>query len=234
LTPRPPARRFHAYRRKSPKNATADIESLLDRPNRLPHDKRSRPLSDTIKPTRLVKFALAGALALGAGSIALAGDDAREDATQKVESIDFRKLKEWLPAELNGIKRKEAGGEKNRIGDITVSTARATFQKGEDENSPRIEIEVVDYGGVKDMAQGLAAAWTAADVDRESDNGYERTIKLKNQPAMETWDNQSKHGQVQVLAGKRYIVTLQTDNIPAEQIKKIAESLALDKLAEMK
>jgi hypothetical protein len=162
--------------------------------------------------------------------------DDKNKAAAKVEAIDFRKLKEWLPTELNGIKRKDANGERNKLGEMTVSQASATYLKGadDDEKAPRIEIEVIDYGGVKDMAQGIAMAWTMAEIDKESDDGYEKTIKLKDNPGMETWQKEGSHGQIQLLVGKRYILNIQTNNIPAEQLKKIAESLGLEKLAALK
>jgi hypothetical protein len=177
---------------------------------------------------------LSAALVLGAGSFVVAQGNKADPAAQKTEAIDFRKLKEWLPAELNGMKRSEANGERNKLGEITISQARATYGKGDDEKTPRIELEVVDYGGMNQMAQGLAMAWTAAEIDRESDDGYEKTIKIKNNPGMETWQKEGSHGEIQLLVGKRYILTLRTDNIPAEQFKKVAESLALEKLAELK
>src|SRR5688572_30582146 len=157
-------------------------------------------------------------------------------APAKTEAVDFRKLKEWLPAEMNGIKRKEASGEKNKLGEMTVSQARGTYTRGkdDDENAPRIEVEVVDYAGVKDMANGIAMAWTMAEIDREGDDGYEKTIKIKGHPGMETWQKEGKHGQIQLLVGKRYILNVSTNNVPEEQFKKIAESLALEKLAELK
>ena len=178
------------------------------------------------------RIGLSAALLLGAASVLTAQD--QKDAGQKAEAIDFRKLKEWLPAELNGIKRTDAKGERNKLGDLTVSNAQGTYSKGDGENVPRIEVEVTDYAGMKEMAQGLAMAWTATEIDKESDDGYEKTIKVKNNPGMETWQKEGKHGEVQLLVGKRYILTLRTDNVPVEQFKKLAESLALEKLAELK
>src|SRR5215211_676002 len=43
----------------------------------------------------------------------------------KKPPIDFRKLKEMMPAELAGVKRSELSGEKVSIGELIVSTARA-------------------------------------------------------------------------------------------------------------
>ena len=187
-----------------------------------------------MKVQALARMGLSAALVLGAGSFVVAQGNKAAPAAQKTEAIDFRKLKEWLPAELNGIKRSEAKGERNKLGEMTVSQAHATYQKAEEENAPRIEVEVTDYAGVNDMAQGLAMAWTAAEIDRESDDGYEKTVKVKNNPGMETWQKEGNHGELQLLVGNRYILTVRTDNIPAEQFKKLAESLPLEKLAELK
>ena len=208
-----------------------------DRRRSVPIQRSSRVIVE-FKSHVFARLGLAAVLALGASSAAVAQEQAEPAANAaKVESIDFRKLKGWLPGELNGIKRKEAGGEKNKVGEMTVSTARATYEKGggdDEANAPRIELEIIDYGGIKDMAQGMAAVWTAAEIDKESDEGYERTIKVNGHPGMETWQAEGKHGEIQLLVGKRYILTLRTDNVPAEQVKKIAESLDLKALADLK
>ena len=150
--------------------------------------------------------------------------------------VDFRKLKELLPAELNGLKRTEHNGEKNAFGAIAISTAKAEYRKNkdqDDEKEPNISVEIVDYGGIE-MAKGLAMAWTMAEIDKESDDGFEKTIKIKGNPGMLTWQKEGKHGNVQVLVGNRFILTVNTNNIPSEQVMKVVEALPLDKLAALK
>jgi hypothetical protein len=163
-------------------------------------------------------------------------DDKPAGDAPKPQAIDFRKLKEVLPTELNGLKRTEASGEKNGFGGMSVSTAKGEYKKAkdqDDEKEPSISVELLDYGGV-DMAKGLAMAWTMTEIDKESDTGYEKTIKVKGNPGLETWEKEGKHGHVQLLVGSRFILNVDTRNIDSAQVLKVVESMPLDKIAALK
>ena len=185
-----------------------------------------------------IRWTVAALVIAGVAGFARAQDDkAAKPAEQpKQVAVDFRKLKELMPAELDGLKRTENNGEKNALGAFSMSQAKAQYKKSkdqDDEKEPSISVELVDYGGVE-MAKGLAMAWTMAEVDKESDSGYEKTVKVKGNPAMETWEKEGKRGKVQILVGSRFILTLETQNIASEKVVKIAESLPLDKIAALK
>jgi hypothetical protein len=170
-----------------------------------------------------------------AGLVRAADKPAAGDAS-KPQAIDYRKLKEILPAELNGLKRTEASGERNAFGGMSVSTAKGEYKKAKDQDDdkePSISVELLDYGGVE-MAKGLAMAWTMTEIDKDSDTGYEKTIKIKGNPGLETWEKEGKHGHVQLLVDSRFILNLDTRNVPSEQVQKVVESMPLDKLAALK
>lgn len=150
------------------------------------------------------------------------------------EPMDFRKLKEHLPAELAGVKRTEASGEKNAFGDFKVSTARGTYAPdSEKEDAPRIDLEISDYAATKGLVEGMAF-WTQMELDREGDDGYEKTTKVAGHPAMESYQNDGKSGHLQVLVANRYMVNVNTQNLPVEQFQKISQELKLDALAKLK
>ena len=154
--------------------------------------------------------------------------------TKPADPVDFRKLKEALPAELIQVKRTEATGEKNAMGEFKISHVRGTYVKDANaDDSPRIEVTITDYGATKGMADALAA-WTKMEIDRESDGGYEKTTKVGEHPAFETYQNEGKSGQLQVFVAGRFIVQIQTTNVPADQLKTIGEEMKLEKLAELK
>ena len=185
-----------------------------------------------------IRWTLAALVIAGVAGVVRADDDkaAKPGEAPKTVAVDFRKLKELMPAELEGLKRTENSGEKNSFGAVSMSTAKAQYKKSkdqDDEKEPSISIELIDYGGVE-MAKGLAMAWTMAEIDKDSDTGYEKTVKVKGNPGMETWEKEGKRGKVQMLVGSRFIVNLETTNIPSEKVIKIAESLPLDKIAALK
>lgn len=159
---------------------------------------------------------------------------AQNATTQPAGPVDFRKLKEALPAKLLDIDRTEATGEKTAVGEFKLSMARGTYVKdANSDDSPRIEITITDYGATKGMIEAFAA-WSKMEIDRESDGGYEKTTKVGEHPAFETYQNEGKSGQLQVFVANRFIVQIQTTNVPAEQLKKIGEEMKLEKLAELK
>ncbi|AQG80450.1 transposase [Spirosoma montaniterrae] len=147
-----------------------------------------------------------------------------------VETVDFRALKELLPADADGLTRKEATGEKNKAMGFGVSTATGKY--GNDDNSETIEIALVDGAGSA-MMMGLAA-WSMIEVDKETADGYEKTTTIGGNKAFEKYDNSSKSGEVAVLVNKRYIVTAKGRGVGIDKIKAALEDVDMNKLAELK
>ena len=175
----------------------------------------------------------AAAVMLGTISMATAQDAPPASKPAKKPPIDFRKLKEVVPGELAGVKRSSNEGEKINIGELNISQVNARFEKAEaGENDPRVELQIVDYASAPEMGN-VMTAWQQMEVDKESDNGFERTTKYKEQPAYETYQNEGKSGQVQIWVASRFYVNVQTTNLTAEQMKKLVESLPLEKLVEL-
>lgn len=147
-----------------------------------------------------------------------------------VATVDFRTLKELLPADADGLPRKEATGEKNGAAGFTVSTAEGKYAN--DDNSERIELSIIDGGGSA-MMFGLAA-WSMLDIDKETENGYEKTTKIGDNKAYEKYDNADKDGEIAVLVNKRFIVSVKGKGVSMDKIKAALEDVDLDKLADLK
>jgi hypothetical protein len=147
-----------------------------------------------------------------------------------VETVNFRTLKELLPADADGLARKEATGEKNGAMGFTISTATGKYENGD--GSERIELSIVDGGG-SPMMMGLAA-WSMMDVDKETEHGYEKTTKMGNNKAYEKYDSADKDGELNVLINKRFVVTAKGRGVSMDKIKAALEAIDLDKLADMK
>ena len=172
-------------------------------------------------------------LMLSSLRLALA-DDRSASQPAKVDPVDFRKLKELMPAEAAGVKRSNNEGEKVSIANFVLSKANAEYSKSDaGENAPRVTIEIVDYGGAPEM--GMAAgAWSGMQIDKESDAGYEKTTKIKDQPAYEQYQKEGKSGELHVIVGGRFLLNIQTANLASEELKKIGESLPIDKILILK
>ncbi|MGA0560669.1 transposase [Larkinella sp. VNQ87] len=147
-----------------------------------------------------------------------------------VETVDFRKLKDLLPADAAGLARKEASGEKNGMAGFNISTAQGEYRN--DDGSQSVEINIVDAGGTGAL-MGLAA-WSIIEVDKETENGYEKTTKYGDYKAYEKYDNASKDGEIAVLINNRFIVTAKGNGIEMSQLKSTLEEVDLDKVAALK
>ena len=147
-----------------------------------------------------------------------------------VETIDFRKLKELLPADADGLARKSADGEKNGMGGFNFSTATGRYENAD--NSENIELSIVDAGGTGAL-MGMAA-WSMIDMDKETDSGYEKTTKIDGNKAFEKYDNTNKSGEVAVMVKNRFIVTIKGEGVEMDKLKAVLDDVDLDKLGDMK
>ncbi|WP_375445468.1 transposase [uncultured Fibrella sp.] len=147
-----------------------------------------------------------------------------------VATIDFRKLKDLLPADADGLPRKSATGEKNGMGGFNFSTATGKYENSD--NTENIELAIVDAGGSGAM-MGMAA-WSMVDMDKETESGYEKTTKINDNKAYEKYDNTNKSGEIAVLVKNRYIVTIKGNGVDMTKIKAVLDDVDLDKLSDMK
>ncbi|TAE32292.1 MAG: transposase [Cytophagales bacterium] len=146
-----------------------------------------------------------------------------------VETVDFRSLKELLPADADGLPRKEASGEKAGAMGFKISTAKGEYANTD--GSERIELNIVDAGGTGAI-MGLAA-WSMIEVDKEDDNGYEKTGTMGDHKCYEKYDNANKDGEIALLVKNRFVVTAKGNGVSMEKIKATLEDVDLDKLAGM-
>ena len=140
------------------------------------------------------------------------------------QPADFRQLKDLLPDAIGGLRQTSADGATTSAGGDAagVTSASADYSGAEDRaDAPQIRVQIVDYAAAPQIAAGIAAA-------------HERKLDLRGHPAGEQYDPQSKSGELVIFVADRFIVTVSTTNVPAEQIVKLGESLPLDELAALK
>lgn len=152
--------------------------------------------------------------------------DAKDE--KKVEPIDFRKLKEFLPESVAEIPRTEARGSKNSVGEAKISQAEGEYSKDGSESTASVSI--MDYGAVPWMVAGMAA-WENMEIDNESDDEYQRTVTYGKYRGYETYNTKEKSGQLQLLVAKRFLISIDLNKIEPEYFGKTVESMKLDDLA---
>lgn len=140
-------------------------------------------------------------------------------------SIDFEVLKGLLP-EIPGWTRSSPRGEQTTM-PFKISKASARYQKDES----TINIEILDSS----LNQLILAPFTmfmTMGFEERSDDGFKRATKIGGSPAFEEWKTQSKDGEISVVVGNRFIVSVKGDNIEnIEVVRKAVQAVDLNKLA---
>jgi hypothetical protein len=183
-------------------------------------------------PRFIVTCLLSLAFALAGTQSLLKADDNATTQPAK-EPVDYKKLKELLPDTLVDLKRTDAKGQKIATGEFKISQAQGTYGPKEGDNPPTIDLQIVDYGAAPGVAEGMAV-WAKLDIDQESDSGYEKTTKIGGYPALIQFQNDGKHGTLQIFVADQFLVTVESHNLADDQFKKIGDALPLDKLAALK
>ena len=159
--------------------------------------------------------------------------DAMKDLNdgKKVEPVDFRELKALLPESLPALTRKNLEGERSGAMGIDVSMASADYAN---ENGTSLNVKISDMGSLTGAMRMATLGWTMAQIDRESNDGYERTTTFNGYKAWEKYWTSTKHGELHVLVAGRFVVEVNGSECEMSQIKDAAAKVDLNKLAGMK
>lgn len=144
-----------------------------------------------------------------------------------VEPVDFRDLKKLLPGKAAGLKRVDASGEKNSVFGIQVSSAKAEY---EGRKGQSLEISITDLGTMKGIGRYAGFAWSMADIDKETDSGYEKTIKYKSYKGFEEYDHEQKEGKIELIVAGRFAVEIKGNEIKNDKLKDALDDIDIDKL----
>jgi hypothetical protein len=151
---------------------------------------------------------------------------------KEVETVNFRELKALLPEALDGFKRTSASGEKNNAFGINVSQAEGEYET--EDNSSSISITIVDMGSMSGWAGLAAFGWTMGEIDKETDDGYERTIEYKGCKGYEEYNTESNYGKKEIMVAKRFMVTVDGNNVSMNAINDALDEIDIDELEKMK
>ena len=169
----------------------------------------------------------------GAASFADAAKKMNEAAlgAKVVEPVDFRVLKSLLPEGLPGMRRENATAEKTGMMGIQTSVASADYNA---ESGAHIDIKITDLGSVSGFAAMAAYGWAMADIDRETETGYEKTTTIGGHRAYEKWNSRDKDGDISVIVGNRFLVEVDGSNVQAQDLRAALGRVDLAKLDGMK
>lgn len=145
-----------------------------------------------------------------------------------VEPVSTDTLKGTLPTVAGWTM--EAPEAERMTSPIAFSQVETNYKKGDAE----IEVRVVDTG----FAQMLIAPWSmflASGYSRETGDGYEKSVSVGGNPGFEKWDTSSKRGELNLFAGKRFMVTIEgRDLADTKVLHEFASKMDFGKIAALK
>jgi hypothetical protein len=154
----------------------------------------------------------------------------QQQAKEAPPTVDFRELRTLLPEQLGELKRTSAKGQRNAAMGMAVSEAEGTY---EGPRNARATVKLADMGGLGGLG-ALAQMGLAADIDSESDTGYERTYTHKGMKVMERYDSEDRSGEITTFVDGRFSVQITMRNIKPEALKAALDAVDVKKLAALK
>jgi len=147
------------------------------------------------------KQAQAGMAQVAKGLEAMAGN-----AGAAVDPVGFKDLQVFFP-ELDGWSRKKPTGEQ-----ITSPMPFAQAEVRYEQGDASLDMKIMDSG----FHQLLIAPYMmflSTGYQKETESGYEKSTTVNGEPGWEKWDGDSRHGELNAIVGKRYLVLLSGEQL---------------------
>ncbi len=161
-----------------------------------------------------------------------AAEEKPAEEKKKLEPIDFRKLREAMPAKIGGLPRGKSSGQKSKFGELTISIAEAEYGDPNDASDapPSGQLTLIDYANEEMVMAMTGGMFGAVEIDQESDEGWTKTMQVQDRPALVQWQIEGKVGTVTTNAGKRILVSFELRNVDEAAFKAALEELPLKTL----
>jgi hypothetical protein len=172
------------------------------------------------------KQAAQGLEAMAKGLEAMAGGAGA--GGKAVAPVSFRDLQTFFP-DLDGWEKEKPTGER-MTAPFAFSQAEVRYTKGE----ANIEMKLVD-SGFNQLLFAPYAMLMQTGYEKETQDGYEKSTSVAGMPGWEKWSSQRKDGSVNALVGKRFILTIEGNNVDdVKALHAIAAKIDMNKLAALK
>lgn len=161
-------------------------------------------------------------MAKGLEQMAAGGGDGKP-----VEPVSFRELQAVFP-DLSGWEKGKPTGEK-MTSPFSYSQAEVTYTNGD----ARIEAKLMD-SAFNQMLLAPFAMFLTSGYEKETEDGYEKSVKVVGNPGWEKWNSEAKDGELNAVVAKRFLLQLEGNNIAdTRPLYQIAEKADLGKLASL-
>lgn len=142
--------------------------------------------------------------------------------------VEHRKLKDMLAEEIHGFERAEYSSQTAGAFGFNISLAEANYVTAD----RSIKVSIADTGGAG-MAVMSMAAWSSLEMDKESQDGFERTSTYKGNKSFEKFTKSNNTSELAIIVAKRFVVSLDGTNCDVNDLKKFADDLDVEQLTKM-
>jgi hypothetical protein len=182
------------------------------------------PAAETKTVAEGAKDMASGLAALGKGIEEMA----KSADTKPVEPVNFHELQAAFP-DLPGWTKSKPTGEK-MSSPVSFSQAEVKYTKG----PSTIEVKIVDSGFNQIMMAPFAMFLTAG-YEKETENGYEKSVRIGEYPGLEKWDSASKDGELTAVVGKRFLIEIEGRQLDDPAVlRDVAQKTNMGQLAAIK
>lgn len=144
---------------------------------------------------------------------------------KEVEIINFRELKKRFPTSISGMERKSSEGQTTGFGGMKVSVAEAEYRDG----NQKLDLMITDTGGLGAALMGMAF-WSNLEMDKETEDGFERTTEIDGHKAYMKYDRRRNESEIAVIFDSRFLAVAKGKGIDFDDLQEIVEDLDLDDL----
>ena len=142
--------------------------------------------------------------------------------------IPMADLKAQLPEALGALKRDSVETSGGSAMGISSSVAKATYVAGDQ----HAQLTISDLGGLGSLAS--VATWANVTVDKETQDGIEKTYKDGGRTIHEESRKDGSHAEYTVILKNGVIVETSGDKVDGAALKSMASAINLDSLEAMK
>ena len=141
------------------------------------------------------------------------------------EPVSFRDMQTAFPT-VSGWEMGKPKGER-MTSPVAFSQTEVRYKNG----NQSIDVKIVDSA----FNQILVAPWAVfltAGYEKETDDGYEKSTTIGGNPGFEKWNTERKDGEVNVVVGKRFLVSVEGNGLSdVKQLQEFAAKVDAAKLA---
>ncbi len=159
---------------------------------------------------------------IGLSEPKIASNDRERDSQ---EPISFQELIDYLPPAPEGWTAAKPKGEKNSLGDYSVSQVRQTYTNGD----KKITVGIFDWS----FGSALSLPFSLAnEFSRESTEGYNKGIEIDGVPGRAEYSYESRQGSLNLLVDSRFLVQIDGTNIDDSELREWWRLIDLQSLSQ--